>query len=735
MFSKRYITGLALLIIGWSLYAQTYDKVVVDVNLDMKHTVGDNSEFDRSKFVCIHADITEQEWDGDNELADLRSDFLKGYDVYMGRNTGGITWWLNNQISEDASRPGFANPTSITNKGDYVKNQFASKTSLHVFEQYNDQVMCAQLHPFWPDGQNTQLGWAFSQTDTETEPFGTATGEYMGRFIRDFFGAGGVTGQKRPNYVEVINEPLWHLVDYGNEQPEKVFRFHNAVADEIKKYNDIIEVGGYCVAFPDLEKNNFQQWEERWKLFMDIAGEKMDFWSMHFYDFPAFNGKQRYRKGAQMEATLDMIEQYSYLKFGVAKPFLVSEFGAQMHDFDSEWTPYRDWLHMKSVNTMMLQFMARPNLMTKAINFLPVKAEWGYDASKNQAYNHRLMRKANEPASYSGQWVYTDMVKTYQLWSDVKGTRVDSRPNHQDIISDCYVYGNRAYIIVNSLDLEKKFNVELNFEGIAQVPAEVNVKHLYLSNNQPVLDAETHAQIPGLFEIGIEGTLIVECVYPQDIAVSETSDETKYYATELLKPIVANADIEYSFNNIEAVTEGEAILRIGIGRALDKEVYPTVLFNGTKVNVEANYRGDDQLQRESFFGLLEVEVPVDLLQSINTVTLQFPDNGGYVSSVAMQVYEFSRKVNRSGRYVGLPSISASQFRLSPNPASGKFLVQTTHSQVQGVIELYDISGRMLLNQPIMSQQQYITVSHLKRGVYVAVIKEGEERYSQKLVIE
>jgi len=735
MLNKINITGLALLISGCSLIAQTNDKVIVDVNLDMKHTVGGISEFEREKFVNIHADIAEKEWDGDNEIANLRDDFLKGNNVYLGRNTGGITWWLKAQITEDADRTGFADPASITSKGNYVKSEYAKKTNLHGFENHNDQVICAQLHPFWPDGQLTQQGWSFSQTDTQSEPFGTATGEYMGRYIRDFFGNGGITGEKRPNYVEVINEPLWHLVDYGNETPEKVFRFYNAVADEIKKYNNNIEVGGYCVAFPDLEKNNFAQWEERWKLFMDIAGEKMDFWSMHFYDFPAIGGKQKYRKGSQMEATLDMIEQYSFMKFGHAKSFLVSEFGAQMHDYMNEWSPYRDWLHMKSVNTMMLQFMDRPHLVSKIIDFMPVKAEWGYDNEKQRTYNHRLMRKSNEPAQYTGQWVYTEMVKTYRLWSDVNGTRVDSHPNHQDIISDCYVVGNKAYIIANSLDLENKYDVELNIDGIDARPQEVIVKYLQLINNKPELSVENYSQLPELIEIGIEGTVIVECTFANEINVSETSNETKYYANELLKPITAGTDVSFVINNVTKPSLGEAVLRIGIGRAHNKELFPRVQFNGEQLTVEANYKGDDQLQRDSFFGVLEVEVPVDLLKTQNTISVKFTDNGGYVSSVAMQVYDFSREVTRSNRYVGLPSIKASNFSLSPNPASDRLLITTPKANANSQLELYDLLGQKVLSKSLLYEQEYVTVSHLSQGIYLVVISDGVKQYSQKLIID
>ena len=47
---------------------------------------------------------------------------------------------------------------------------------------------------------------------------------------------------------------------------------------------------------------------------MDMSGTYMDFWTIHLYDFPSINGgQQMYRKGSNMEATLDMMEQYSYL--------------------------------------------------------------------------------------------------------------------------------------------------------------------------------------------------------------------------------------------------------------------------------------------------------------------------------------------------------------------------------------------------------------------------------------
>lgn len=731
------IFTLILISISTFTFASTADTVVVDVNLDVKHTVGKVSTFDRAKFVTIHSDITENDWtSGSNAVNDFKDDFLNGYDVYMGRNTGGITWWLNAKVPEDANRTGFADSAYITQNGQYSQNTYATKTKFHPYEYRNNQVICAQLHPFYPDGTETQNGWSLSETDTETEPFGTATGEYMGRYIRDFFGTGGTNGQNRPNYVEVVNEPLWDLVTLGNEDPEKIFRFHNAVADEIKKLNDSIQIGGFCSAFPDIEKDDFQRWEERWKLFMDVSGKNMDFWSIHLYDFPAFGGKQQYRKGAQMEATLDMMEQYSYLKFGKAKPFLISEFGASSHDYFAEWSPFRDWLHVKSCSPMMMQFMRRPNLITKAINYVMLKAEWGYNATTGSTWNHRLMRKANEPNSYTGDWVYSDMVKLYQLWADVNGVRVDSRANNLDILSDSYIDGNKVYVLVNSLDLTETHKIKLNLLGAENKVQSLKIRNLHLIGSAGEMEETITSTIPETFEIAPEGTLILEYTYSENIEINESSDEIKYYASEYFKSISANQTINFNINNVQMGSFGETILRLGIGRAHGKEIFPEVTFNGTPLSYPKNYRGDDQKQRLSFFGVLEITVPQNLLKNANNISVKFPDSGGYVSSVAMQVYSFSKELKRfQNPITGIHSIHESSFQIFPNPASNHIQILSGANEATRHLEIYTLEGKKILYKDLTSSTQTINIEHITEGLYLVKIKTPNNCYSHKLVIK
>ncbi|WP_152285423.1 T9SS type A sorting domain-containing protein [Flavicella marina] len=613
-------------------------QVDVDINFNVKHTVGNIDTFDRSKFITIHANQTETEWDGDNFTNDLRNDFLNGLDVYLGRDTGGITWNLNN-MEEDPTRAGYADPAKITTKGTNSRNSFASKTNLHPYENRKNHVVGAQLHPFWTgeSQRETKLGWKLANP--------TAVGEYMGRYFNAFHGG---NGQKQPEWVEVINEPAYEALggktDYTNSLQE-IAEFHVEVADAIREQNSNLKIGGYTVAFPDFETGNFQRWTNRDKLFIDVAGEKMDFWAWHLYDFPAFGGKVDLRSGSNLEATFDMNDQYSMMTLGTKKPYVISEYGAQTHDYNNEgWSAYRDWLFLKAQNSMMLSFMERPDDIAIAIPFTIVKAEWGFNHDKNIPYGARLMRKTNEPSSYTGQWIYTDRVKFYQLWKDVKGTRIDTKATDLDIQVDAYVDDNKAYLILNNLEFEAKDIALHLFDENNTSITSVKIQHLTLDNQTPVIQESTQTSAPANVVLGAESTMIIEYTFNNNIVIDESNSEKKYFATSYLKPISANTAIDFEINGITKNTYGEAVLRVGVGRDHGQNLHPTIFVNNTEIEVPTDYRGYNQADKARFFGVLEIPVPYALLEENNTVQISFPDTGGHVSSVTMQVFNFSANI-------------------------------------------------------------------------------------------
>lgn len=715
-------------------------EIQVDVNLNVNHKLGEVTTFEREKFITIHADVDEKDWyDNENFTNNLIDEFLNGYDVYMGRNTGGIQWMLNRVIREDTEKAGFADIDHIESEGLSKRNNYASKSNYHAYESRNNKILCAQLHPFYPDGQQTVTGWTLSQTDTEAEPFGTASGEFYAHYLKNFFGAGGATGQPAPTYVEVVNEPIWHL----SHEIDKAFKFHRTVAKEIRKVNPNALIGGYCTAFPNLEENNFQRWENRWKKFMDTSGDLMDCWAIHLYDFPSISGGQKkLRRGSNVEATLDMMEQYSVMKFGKVKPFLITEYGASSHDYFGAWSPYRDYLHNTACNALVMQFMERSNNIGTAINYTMLQAFWG-TTDENNTWGARLLRRENEPQSLTGDWVYSDRVQFYQLWADVKGTRIDSHPSHLDIMTDAYVDGNKAYVVLNNLAWEDK-QLTLNlFEDNDTDIQKLMVKHYRLDDSNPVFDkngakydsTSYTSNIPTVFTVGAEGTMILEYTFASNIAITETSNEVKYYADEYLQTISANTERTFNINGVQTGVYGEAVLRVGVGRPHNKSLRPVISVNGTPVTLPTDFRGDAQTDRSTFFGVLEIPVPYDLLQSNNEVSITFPDAGGHISSVTMQVFEFSKEIERSeDKVTGLEtgSINSLKVNVFPNPADSYIVVEVPEAKDFN-ISLFNALGQSVINDKVYSGKR-IDVSQLQRGLYFYAVSADNKVSKGSLVI-
>jgi len=629
---KNFLT-IILVISQTFLFAQ----ITIDIHPNFKHTVEGIDSFNRKQMLKIHADQTENEWTTGNNLGNfvnLRDTFLNGNDVYLGRNTGGISYNLN-QVAEDPTRPGFADPASIASRGLATRNNYASNSGHQLYESRNELVIAGQQHPFYPDGALTGQGWALAN--------GTATGEYMGRFVNEFHGG---NGQPRPTYIEIMNEPLYDLVDEGPHQPIDIFNFHNDAADAIRQQVSDIPIGGYCAAFPNFEVDNFQRWHDRWKLFMDTSGDKMDFWSIHFYDF---NGTNQLRRGANLEATFEMIDYYSLNSFGEIKPYVISEYGGRSRFMESQsWSAYRDWQSLKSWTSMLLTFSERPQDIVSAIPFVIVKALWGTQ-SNGSPYPWRLLRQGFEaPGGTGTQWEYTEMVKFFQLWSDVKGTRIDTRSTDPDIQCNAFVDGNKMYLIVNNLYFEDS-EVNLNLiENHGNAIQNIRVKHLHLNatGDTPILDENNFSSLENV-TIGTEAAMIIEYTFASEVLIDELVEEKKYFADTYLMPISLSADHIFHVNGLVKEDKGEAVLRLGMGRPHGKDLQPTVYVNGLEIPVPNNYAGYDQLPKSSWFGIIEVPVPFSYLKENNEINIRFNDAGGHISTVALRVYNHSNDVFRS----------------------------------------------------------------------------------------
>ncbi len=616
-------------------------QVSVEVDFLTNHIVGDVTSFDREKFITVHASPEENDW---NDSEDKLDYLINDLDVYFGRETGAMRYQLG-LIPEDPNRKGFADVSEMKDLGEIAKRNYAlSKKDRHKYEK-GTVTTAAQDHPYFPNGENG-IGneeWLFSQKDTSSEPFGTAVGNFMANYLKHYYGDGGVTGRAKPKYVEIMNEPVWPLVEeqlHGGASLDGVFKLHSSVADEIHRLNPDVKVGGYTTAFPDLEKYNFQQWEDRWKRFIDELGPKMDFYSIHLYDFPGIsNGKKYFRKGSHMEATMDMIEHYSTIKYGKVKPWLISEYGAQCHDwYNQPWSPYRDWLFIRSFNAMMMQLMERSNHIIKAIPFSIVKGEWGRNA-EDVPYYWRLLRQTGEPNNAKGDWVWTDVIKFYELWQNVNGNRALSSSSDIDIRVDAYAKGNKAFVILHNMD-HKDAKVNLKTLGIpSNSITKANYKKLYLNGSRPVLFEKNYNGEISTVNLEKDATVVIEYYLNASLQFPQIIKEQKVYASQYKKAIKSNEAIRFNVDGVSISNKGgKATLRVGIGRPLMLSRAPQIIFNGKPIIIPFDYRGGQQKDREVFFGVLEIPVDYNLIKKDNVVEVKFIDNGGFVSSLALQSF-------------------------------------------------------------------------------------------------
>lgn len=706
---------LPLLLVSLNIYAQD-----VSVNLNMKHSVNGVSQLDRSKFFILHHAVDDADWDSDTQ----RERFLLDNDVYLGRSTGGITWHFR-QTTEDPQKPGWPSVANMQSRGANTRNSYAKKTTAHTFEdRVGPMVIGGQPLRMYPNGQTTPAGLSYADYD--------AVAEFYAHYFQEFYGTGGTTGPKKPTYLEVFNEPFVKANDLGTNSAN-ISEFHNVVAKRVKQLHPEMLVGGYGAAHPAYEANDFGHWNNRWKTFIDIAGANMDFYSYHLYDFqPDQASPQTKRKGSNMEAIMDMVEHYAVLKDGVRKPVYITEFGYFLREA-VYYNKQSDWFQLRSYNSMLMQFLERQDVIIGAIPFMILKAEWGRTGD-GIPYGPRLLRQKKEVPGFTGNgedWVYTDLVNYYEFWKDLAGTRAESRSNDADILTDVYVDGNKAYVLLSNLSTSARtLNLDVyETEGLNLMG--VSVSHLYANAQQEAVWDQFDLVGASKVEIGAEATMMMTYEYDGDIIQNEESKETKYFADQYLRPIQANTAISVNIDGVQKANIGEAVLRIGMGRDHGLSLTPSVSVNGVKVSVPSNWRGDDQRTRDKFFGVLEVPIPYALIQENNEISISFSDHGGHVSSISMQHFSQTATPNTT---VNITTEAVKKtLSLYPNPAQNDVTIELPAGIQEAEVSIYDMRGATLIKQKIYPGQRTINIENLS-GIHFIQVRSDDQVWQTKLLV-
>ncbi|MFY0607637.1 MAG: hypothetical protein JXR10_13050 [Cyclobacteriaceae bacterium] len=581
-------------------YAQ---HVQVNVDYSIQQSIGGVSTLDRSKFFKMH-NGTE-----DAEFNQLNAD----YGVTVGRGFWGPYSYAKSQTGSVGSYPA---PKTGNNDVRQVRNGFIATEHPRNVARYDLDVI-------------EMADWA-------------------AEYYMDFVDQSG-----RGEYFEPMNEPFVHAGDseFSALQPDdqlmrvKMAQIFGAIGEKFHTTPELanMKVIGYSSAWPSVELWDFGHWDTRMKMFMDEAGEHMDAFSTHLYDGINVTGQDTKRSGSNSEAILDLIETYSYIKWGSIKPHAISEYGGIESGYPDGYSDVKSIQSIKSINHLLFNLLNREDRMLISIPFITGKAEWHITEANNyEPYGAVLWRPTSvTPTSDPNNptingWQYTARIKFFQLWDEVAGDRVFIKSNNPDIQAQAFLDGDRLHVALNNLD-DNTRGIDLNMLNGLNGLSSVRIRSLKIyDNDDPVYEDITQTSAPTSISLIPGETAIVSYTFNQSPTYNNSIASQYYYSDNILTQIVANTPILYKYDNVTTGI-GDAVLRMSIGRKHDKSKAPIITVNGNAVDVPDNWKGYDQANRDDFFGMIEIPFPMSYLSTSNDVNITFPDSDGRVSSVILVV--------------------------------------------------------------------------------------------------
>ncbi|AWB66025.1 hypothetical protein C2869_06040 [Saccharobesus litoralis] len=598
---KKVSLALATAVMSHSTLAAT----TATIDLNTQKFIGGQSDLDRAKYFNLHSINSE------NKMTQAEVSYLvNDLNVGFGRSF----WSPFSSYSGDAPYPSASyaqtnGPAAISSTKNHPNYNLFSKN--YIVTEHPSKIFVANEDP-------------------------VQVAEWAANYFKYYF-----DNDTRPEYYEPMNEPFVHSHEFGIDQVvarQQMTAVFAEIGKKFKQEGISTKIIGYSSAWPSMEKWDFAHFDGRMKYFMDVAGPHIDGISVHPYDGVNVTGADNERSGSNLEAILDLVETYSHYKWDAVKPLAISEYGGIESGYGDTYSDLRSVQSLRSQNKMLMQLLNRQDRLLTSIPFNTGKSSWHYNAANNwNPYGAAILRP--DPNSIINgqptQFFWTKRVDFYRLWSDVKGKRVKVQSTNPDIQVNAFVSGNKAYVALNTL-ADYWETVNLDFVNSLGNVTNVRQKRLVAHQSNTPIYQDTTIAAPSSYAMQPGETIVLEYTFANNVSFTDTYHTEHYYADEHTVAITAGTAHSFTFNGV-TTGAGNSVLRISMGRAHGLSLQPTVKVNGTTVAIKQNWGGGSQATRDEFFGAIEVDLTNSLLQANNTVTVTYPDTGGKIASVVLQV--------------------------------------------------------------------------------------------------
>ncbi|BAM02420.1 beta-agarase [Phycisphaera mikurensis] len=578
-------------------------------------SIGGVTAFDRTQFITLHGSPT------DPDTSDEQFRYLtEELGVAWGRD-GGVQTWRMGRTPADPDHAGMPDLAALAEAGRRARAEAAANPR-HDPELMRDVVLCT--HPQFMVGIPGNDFTAWGPRTPE------AAAAWVSTFLAEFY-----TDADRPRLYEVFNEPFVHAAEIGTTRRQMAEQ-HVVTARAIRERTPGVLVGGYSAAWAEVEAAGFGQWHANQKMFMDVAGAEMDFFSTHLYDGINIEGTHTERTGSNTEAILDLIDQYSHLRFGVAKPQTITEYGRILFSRNGRAWPERgrrEALILRSMIGMNHTFMDHPDRILKAIPFILGVGDWTYglgDNTEEEPYDYLLFRR-NGGADHH---VPTGLEHFYRFWKGVEGDWRSHSSTDPDVRVHVLADGRRLSLVLTNLDDAAHAVALRGLDGLDV--GRVTLRSLTTDGGFPQLTERALPAVPAAIDLAVGGSALLTIDSRVDLAVEATLQRRRTYATDYLQPIAAGEPVGFTFQGTPTGPGGNARLRLSIARDPALSLSPELSVNGERVPFPEDWMGGDQAGRPTFYGMIPVDVPSGLLRDTTHVRLVFPDSGGHVAAAVLE---------------------------------------------------------------------------------------------------
>lgn len=456
-----------------------------------------------------------------------------------------------------------------------------------------------------------------------------------------------------------------------------------------------------------LSNDDFKIFQSLLKPFIDLAGKEIDQYTLDITDGVDIETQSiAYRSGANIEATLDLINTYNFSKYNKVKPVFIESYGLKFDNWlTQKHSNSNDALMIESLNNQVMSLLDKPDNIIMALPNI--------FANTNAAPNpYTIFTKGADNSNTK-----TDLIKFYDFWKDVAGDRTYITSDNPDVQVNAFKNGGKWINIFNNLS-DKTQTLNLKFsEYDADRISKYTLRHIYTNAEGFAEITEAHTDLH-IDQLDIEPfeTFMLILDIPTDAIFATSIVEYNNYSKSYLKPIEANEPINFEINNV-VTGKGRANIRLSFGRDRKLSRYPIVKLNDNVVLTPENWAGYDQVNREQFFGTLVIPVPLSYVAATNKINITFPDKGGYVSSVAINTEIFSKDVENKNYVEKNASVFVSH---------GGILLNVSNKLECVNPRIIDEKGNIVKKIKDYHRGSTVDISTLKTGSYTFKLKNGAE---------